>query len=59
MDLHYSNGSEIYCVRACYGEDASDLIAVAGDNTVEVLTCVRDLQDVHIDYLLMTAIKEF
>ena len=41
MDIHYSNGSTIYCVRACYGEDASDLIAIAGDNVVEVLSCVR------------------
>lgn len=40
MDLKYSHGTEISLVRACYNEDAVDLVAIAGKYCVEVLQCV-------------------
>lgn len=39
-DLKYTHGSDVLAVKACYNVDANDLIAVAGEDTVEVLQCV-------------------
>lgn len=43
MDLKYTHGTQIFCVRACQHDDAADLVAIAGDNSVEVIQCVRPL----------------
>ncbi|KAI0670712.1 WD40-repeat-containing domain protein [Trametes maxima] len=37
MDVRYSHGTEVYAVRACYEDDATDLIAIGGAHSVEVL----------------------
>ena len=39
-DLKYTHGSDVFVVKACYNADANDLIAVAGEDTVQVLQCV-------------------
>ena len=40
MDVRYSHGTEVYVVRACYEDDAADLIAIGGAHSVEVLLLV-------------------
>ena len=40
MDVRHSHGTEVYVVRACYEDDAADLIAVGGAHSVEVLLLV-------------------
>ncbi|KAL1947489.1 hypothetical protein VTO73DRAFT_13213 [Trametes versicolor] len=37
MDVRHSHGTEVFAVRACYEDDAADLIAVGGAHSVEVL----------------------
>ncbi|TFK93162.1 hypothetical protein K466DRAFT_581249 [Polyporus arcularius HHB13444] len=37
MDVRHSHGTEVFVVRACYEDDAADLIAVGGAHSVEVL----------------------
>ncbi|PIL23681.1 hypothetical protein GSI_13430 [Ganoderma sinense ZZ0214-1] len=37
MDVRHSHGTEVHVVRACYEDDAADLIAVGGAHSVEVL----------------------
>ncbi|KZP24876.1 hypothetical protein FIBSPDRAFT_1041985 [Athelia psychrophila] len=37
MDLKHNHGSLVYVVRACYNDDAIDLIALGGEHTVEIL----------------------
>ncbi|KAI5124016.1 hypothetical protein M0805_003848 [Coniferiporia weirii] len=39
MDLKYSLGTNILALRACYNEDGADLLAVAGEDSVQVLQC--------------------
>lgn len=39
-DLKYTHGTDVLAVRACYSSDASDLLAVAGEDTVQILQCV-------------------
>ncbi|OBZ75753.1 Nucleoporin Nup37 [Grifola frondosa] len=36
-EFRHSHGSEIYALRACYGDDAEDLVAIGGAHSVEVL----------------------
>lgn len=43
MDLKHSHGSSVTSIRACYNEDGNDLLAVAGNDTVQVLQCVRQI----------------
>lgn len=40
MDVRHSHGTEVFAVRACYEDDAADLIAVGGAHSVEVLLLV-------------------
>ena len=40
MDVRHSHGTEVHVVRACYEDDAADLIAVGGAHSVEVLLLV-------------------
>lgn len=40
MDVRYSHPTDIFVLRACYYDDAADLIAVGGDHSVEVLLTV-------------------
>ncbi|RDB24026.1 Nucleoporin Nup37 [Hypsizygus marmoreus] len=37
MDLQYNHGAQVYVLRACYNDDATDLLAVAGDHSLDVL----------------------
>lgn len=37
MDVRYQHGSVVHVVRACYNDDAIDLVALGGENVVEVL----------------------
>ncbi|KAF4603991.1 hypothetical protein EYR38_004413 [Pleurotus pulmonarius] len=37
MDLRFSHGTNIYVVRPCCNEDASDLVAIGGEHSVQVL----------------------
>ena len=41
MDTKYQHGTDIYVVRAC--ADASDLLAIGGDHSVDILTSVRQV----------------
>jgi hypothetical protein len=41
MDLTYQSSTQIYVVRACYNDDATDLVAIGGEHSVEVLQIVR------------------
>ena len=40
MDVRHSHGTEVHVVRACYEDDAADLIAVGGAHSVEILLLV-------------------
>ncbi len=40
MDVRHSHGTEVFAVRACYEDDAADLIALGGAHSVEVLLLV-------------------
>lgn len=44
MDLKHTHGTNIAAIRACYNEDGNDLLAVAGEDTVQVLQCVSTPQ---------------
>ncbi|KAI0362809.1 hypothetical protein OH77DRAFT_1500401 [Trametes cingulata] len=52
MDVRYSHGTEVHVVRACYEDDAADLIAVGGAHSVEVLlltdTSCKTIANFHI-----------
>ncbi|KAI0747773.1 hypothetical protein C8Q80DRAFT_1168378 [Daedaleopsis nitida] len=52
MDVRHSHGTDVYVVRACYEDDAADLIAVAGAHSVEVLllseSSCRTIANFHI-----------
>ncbi|CDO70585.1 hypothetical protein BN946_scf184636.g18 [Trametes cinnabarina] len=37
MDVRHSHGTDVFVVRACYEDDAADLIAIGGAHSVEVL----------------------
>ncbi|GBE82570.1 WD40-repeat-containing domain protein [Sparassis latifolia] len=37
MDVRHAHGTDVHVVRACYHEDGTDLVAVGGNHTVEVL----------------------
>ena len=41
MDLKHTHGASVTAIRACYNEDGSDLLAVAGSENIQVLQCVR------------------
>jgi len=43
MDLHYAHDSPIQVLRVCHNPDALDLVAIAGDTSVDVLRVVRTL----------------
>ncbi|TFY53946.1 hypothetical protein EVJ58_g9153 [Rhodofomes roseus] len=40
-DVRYAYGTEVYVVRACYHEDGTDLLAVGGAHSVEVLVVTQ------------------
>lgn len=40
MDIRYSHPTDVFVVRACYYDDATDLVAIGGDHSVEVLLIV-------------------
>ncbi|KAH9914700.1 uncharacterized protein B0H18DRAFT_1097086 [Fomitopsis serialis] len=42
-DVRYTHGTEVYVVRACYHEDGTDLLAVGGAHSVEVLMVTSEL----------------
>ncbi|KDQ59396.1 hypothetical protein JAAARDRAFT_32955 [Jaapia argillacea MUCL 33604] len=37
MDVKFNHGSQIHVVRACQNDDAHDLLAIAGEHSVQVL----------------------
>ncbi|KAH9946415.1 WD40-repeat-containing domain protein [Epithele typhae] len=37
MDVRHSHGSTVHVLRACYHDDAHDLVALGGDHSVEVI----------------------
>ncbi|KAJ8515531.1 hypothetical protein ONZ45_g7076 [Pleurotus djamor] len=37
MDLRFNHGTDIYAVRACCNQDATDLVAIGGEHSVQVL----------------------
>ncbi|KAH8117143.1 hypothetical protein DFH11DRAFT_983710 [Phellopilus nigrolimitatus] len=39
MDLKHIHGTNVLAVRACYHEDGADLLAVAGEDSVQILQC--------------------
>lgn len=45
-DLKYTQGTDVLAIRACYNSDASDLLAVAGEDSVQVLQCVSATGDI-------------
>lgn len=38
--VRINNGSDVFVVRACYNDDGADLLAVAGEHSVEVFRVV-------------------
>ena len=40
MDVNYVHTTSIHVVRACPNDDATDLLAIGGDHSVEVLLIV-------------------
>jgi hypothetical protein len=38
--VRINNGSNVFVVRACYNDDGADLLAVAGEHSVEVFRVV-------------------
>lgn len=40
MDICHSHPTDVFVVRACYHDDATDLVAIGGDHSVEVLLIV-------------------
>ena len=40
MDLRHDHGALIHVVRACDNADASDIVAIGGENSVSVLIIV-------------------
>ena len=40
MDVRHSHGTEVFVVRACYEDDAADLVAIGGAHSVEVILLV-------------------
>ncbi|KAI0822683.1 WD40-repeat-containing domain protein [Trametes gibbosa] len=52
MDVRHSHGTEVHVVRACYEDDAADLIAVGGAHSVEILllteTSCKTIANFHI-----------
>lgn len=46
MDLNYLHGTEIYVLRACPNDDAADLVAIGGEQSVEVLLVVCRLSTI-------------
>ncbi|EJD05651.1 uncharacterized protein FOMMEDRAFT_17909, partial [Fomitiporia mediterranea MF3/22] len=39
IDIKYNFGTEILVVRSCYHRDGRDLLAIAGEDAVQVLQC--------------------
>lgn len=42
MDIRYGENTLIHVVKASYADDAPDLVALGGDNFVNVLQVVRE-----------------
>ena len=40
VDLQYDVGTDVLAIRTCYTSDGKDLLAIAGEDSVEVLQCV-------------------
>jgi hypothetical protein len=40
MSQRYHHGSLIGVVRACYNDDATDLLSLAGEHTVDIIQVV-------------------
>ena len=41
MDLQFDHPTHIHALRPCHTDDATDLVAVGGTHTLEVLSVVR------------------
>ncbi len=52
MDLEHQHPTPVHAIRACTAPDARDLLAVAGEHTVEVLqvsdTALRRVASFHV-----------
>ncbi|KAI0956944.1 hypothetical protein AcW1_005499 [Taiwanofungus camphoratus] len=52
MDVRHTHGTDVYVVRACYHDDGSDLVAIGGAHSVEVLlttpTSCKSIANFHI-----------
>jgi len=48
--VRINNGSDVFVVRACYNVDGADLLAVAGEHSVEVFRVVCGLPSRMIRY---------
>ncbi|TDL23611.1 hypothetical protein BD410DRAFT_142541 [Rickenella mellea] len=52
VDLKYHHGTDVHLVRASYHEDATDLVAIAGDKSVEVIQCAEHSVNVIASFYL-------
>lgn len=39
-DLRFNFGTDILVLRSCYNPDGSDLLAIAGEDSLQVIQCV-------------------
>lgn len=42
MDLTFDHPSDIFALRPCHNDDATDLVAVGGEQTVQVIQVVSN-----------------
>lgn len=53
MEITYQHGTEVYVVRASCNDDATDLVAIGGEHSVEVLQVVCCSQFAIFDYTVV------
>jgi len=41
MDVRHQHGSQLHVLRACNNPDATDLVAIGGEHSVQVVAIVR------------------
>ncbi|EMD34509.1 hypothetical protein CERSUDRAFT_159048 [Gelatoporia subvermispora B] len=56
MDVRHNHNSDVFCVRACYHDDAADLVAIGGAHSVEVLLTTPTSSQVIANFHLGTRI---
>jgi hypothetical protein len=48
MDLQHNQGTQVFVLRACYNDDATDLLAIGGEHSVDILLVVSTNSFSHI-----------